>query len=179
MNSRVLIGGLVAYFYNDFIGKIPSRMVRNNYLKMYLSDFGKKTAVQSGCRFLNGRKVHLGERNVINFGCLFDGRKFHVRTGDDVSIGPEATILTLGHAPQSPDFADRGGDVVIGSRVWVGYRALILPGVTVGEGAVVGAGAVVTKNVEPFAIVAGNPARKIGERNRDLNYHLNYNPYLL
>jgi maltose O-acetyltransferase len=117
-----------------------------------------------GCRFLNGRKVFLGVRNIINFGCLFDGRKFQIRTGSNVSIGPEATILTLGHDPRSATFADRGGDVVIGDRVWIGYRAIVLPGVKIGEGAVVGAGAVVTKNVEPYTIVAGNPARKVGVR---------------
>jgi maltose O-acetyltransferase len=131
-----------------------------------------------GCRFLNGRKVFFGERNVINFGCLFDGRRYAIKTGSDVSIGPEATLLTLGHDPQSPDFADRGGDVLIGDRVWIGYRALILPGVKIGEGAVVAAGAVVTREVEPFAIVAGVPARKISERTRKLNYHLHYNPPL-
>lgn len=121
----------------------------------------------------------MGKRNVINFGCLFDGRKFHIKTGDDVSIGPEATILTLGHDPQSPDFADRGGDVTIGDRVWIAYRVIILPGTTIGDGAVVGAGAVVTKHVEPYSIVAGNPARKIGERSKDLGYQLNYAPWLL
>lgn len=132
-----------------------------------------------GCRFLNGRKVYLGERNVINFGCLLDGRKYKIQTGSDVSIGPEASILTLGHDPQSAEFADRGGNVLIGNRVWIGCRAMILPGVTIGEGAVVGAGAVVTKDVEPFSIVAGNPARRIGERNQDLNYRLKYDPRFL
>lgn len=161
------------------VGKWPSRALRNGYLKLYLPDFGAGTSVQSGCQFLNGRKVHLGKRNVINFGCLFDGRKFHIKTGDDVSIGPEATILTLGHDPQSPDFADRGGDVTIGDRVWIAYRVIILPGTTIGDGAVVGAGAVVTKHVEPYSIVAGNPARKIGERSKDLGYQLNYAPWLL
>jgi maltose O-acetyltransferase len=116
---------------------------------------------------------------VINFGCLLDGRKFKIKIGSDVSIGPEASILTLGHDPQSPDFGDRGGNVVIGDRVWIGYRAIILPGVTIGDGAVVGAGAIVTKDVEPFCIVAGNPARKVGERNKDLPYQLNYNPIFL
>lgn len=125
---------------------------------------GAKSGVQMGCRFLNGRKVFLGERNVVNFGCLFDGRKFSIRTGSNVSIGPEATILTLGHDPRSAIFEDRGGDVVIGDRVWIGYRAIVLPGVSIGEGAVIGAGAVVAKDVEPYAIVVGNPARKIGER---------------
>ncbi len=131
------------------------------------------------CRFLNGRRVFLGDRNVINFGCLLDGRKYRITTGSDVSIGPEATILTLGHDPQSPTFEDRGGDVYIGDRVWIGYRALILPGVTLGQGAVVAAGAVVTRDVPPFKIMAGVPAKEIGQRNRALLYHLKYRPWLL
>jgi maltose O-acetyltransferase len=131
------------------------------------------------CQFLHGKKVHLGDRNVINFGCLFDGRKYHIRIGNDVSIGPEASILTLDHDPRSLELEDRGGDVVIGNRAWIGYRAIILPGITIGEGAVVGAGAVVTKNVEPFTIVAGNPAIKIGERSKKLSYRLHYDPIFL
>ena len=179
MNLRLLGGSLAAFIYNHGLGGVPSRTLRRIYLARWLGGLGTGTAVQMGCRFLNGRKVHLGERNVINFGCLFDGRKYRIQTGNDVSIGPEATILTLGHDPQSPEFSDRGGDVVIGNRVWIGYSAVILPGIKIGEGAIVGAGAVVTKEVEPFAIVAGNPARKIGERNKDLLYQLNYDPLLL
>jgi maltose O-acetyltransferase len=167
---------MAACFYNGFVGRIPSRTVRNSWLKLYLPNFGSGTCVQMGCRFLNGRKIHFGKRNVINFGCLFDGRLFPIRTGDDVSIGPEATILTLGHDPQSPQMADRGGEVLVGDRVWIGYGALVLPGLKLGEGAVVGAGAVVTRDVEPFAIVAGNPARIIGQRNKDLRYQLSYQP---
>lgn len=179
MNMRLIGGGLTAWIYNHGWGRIPSRTLRKIYLQSWLGGFGAASGVQLGCRFLNGRKVHLGQRNVINFGCLFDGRKFSIRTGDDVSIGPEAAILTLGHDPQSPDFADRGGEVIIGNRVWIGFRAIILPGVKIGDGAVVGAGAVVTKDVEPFAIVAGNPARKIGERSRDLKYQLGFDPWLV
>ena len=178
MNLRILGGGVAALVYNHWLGHLPSRTLRALYLRQWLGNWGPGTGVQMDCRFLNGRKVHLGRRNVINFGCLFDGRKFQIRTGDDVSIGPDATILTLGHDPQSPEFVDRGGDVIIGNRVWIGYGALVLPGLKIGDGAVVGARAVVTKDVEAFAIVAGNPARKIGERNRDLSYHLNYRPFL-
>jgi acetyltransferase-like isoleucine patch superfamily enzyme len=82
----------------------------------------------------------------------------------------------------------RGGGVVIGDRVWIGYRAIVLPGVKIGEAAVVGAGALVTKDVEPYAIVAGNPARKLGERAvecgetsyecRGFEYELDYRPWL-
>jgi len=179
MSYRLFLGGLMACFYNTLVSHLPIRRLRTTYLDVWLGNMGHGTGVQMGCRFLNGRKVHLGERNVINFGCLFDGRKFKIRTGDDVSIGPEASILTLGHDPQSSEFSDRGGDVDIGNRVWIGYRAIILPGITIGEGAVVGAGAVVTKDVDPFAIMAGNPARKIGERSKELEYRLHYNPRFL
>lgn len=131
-------------------------------------------------RFLNGRKVFLGERNIINFGCLLDGRQFAIHTGSDVSIGPEATLLTLGHDPHSDDFSlGTGGDIKIGNHVWIAYRAIILPGVSIGDGAVVAAGSIVTKDVEPFTIVAGSPAREIGRRQGAINYKLSYNPFLL
>ena len=112
MNLKVFIGGLIAFIYNRIVGGLPIRSLRRAYLAAWLGKMGDGTSVQMGCRFLNGRKVHFGERNVINFGCLFDGRKYHICIGSDVSIGPEASILTLGHDPQSPDFADRGGDVI-------------------------------------------------------------------
>lgn len=179
MTIRGFAGGLIGYVYNDWIGKLPLQVIRRFFLRAWLGNFGVGTGVQMGCRFLNGRKVYLGNRNVINFGCLLDGRRYQVRMGDDVSVGPEASILTLGHDPQSPDLADRGGDVLIGDRVWICYRAIILPGVTIGEGAVVAAGAVVSSDVEPFAIVAGVPARTIGTRNRNLSYNLNYRPLFL
>lgn len=139
---------------------------------------GPRSGIQRGCRFLNGRKVHLGDRNSINYGTTIDGRVYRVTTGSDVSIGPEAAILTLGHDPHSPHFADKGGDVTIGDRVWIAYRAVILPGVTIGEGAVVAAGAVVSRDVAPYTIVAGNPAVPVGTRSRDLAYHLDYSPWL-
>ncbi len=179
MNFRLLLGSVGAYFYNHGVGGIPSRLLRSFYLRVYLGSFGAGTGVQMNSRFLNGRRVFLGDRNVINFGCLLDGRKYNITTGSDVSMGPEATILTLGHDPQSPTFEDRGGEVVIGNRVWIGYRALIMPGVTLGEGAVVAAGAVVTKDVAPYAIVAGVPAKQIGTRNPELTYQLNYQPWLV
>lgn len=179
MNYRVLAGSVLSYFYSSIVGKLPSNFLRCVYLKKYLRSFGKDASVQLNCRFLNGRKVTVGERNIINFGSLLDGRRYEIHIGNDVSIGPEATILTLGHDPQSSVFADRGGDVVIGDRVWIAYRAIILPGVTIGEGAVIAAGAVVTKNVEPYTIVAGNPARYIKKRNPDLTYQLKFSPFLI
>jgi acetyltransferase-like isoleucine patch superfamily enzyme len=178
MNHRLFAGTIIAFAYNAVVAHVPSRRIRHACLRLWLGRFGKGTGVQRGCRFLNGRKVELGDRNVINFGCLFDGRIYRISTGSDVSIGPEASILTLGHDPQSPHFEIRGGDVRIGDYVWIGHRAIILPGVSIGEGVVVAAGAVVSRDVAPYAIVAGVPARTIGERTRDLRYKLDFRPWL-
>lgn len=179
MTFRVFAGSLLSYLYNHFVGKFPSRSVRKVFLRSYLGSFEKGSSIQMNCKFLNGRKVYLGNRNVINFGCLFDGRHFPIHIGDDVSIGPEATILTLSHDPQSPEFLNLGSGVVIGNNVWIAYRAVIMPGVTIGDGAVIAAGAIVTRDVAPYSIVAGAPAKKIGERNPNLNYQLHFNPWLL
>jgi len=179
VNLRLLAGTIIAFGYNAAVAHVPSRRIRHACLRLWLGRFGKGTGVQRGCRFLNGRKVELGDRNVINFSCLFDGRIYRISTGSDVSIGPEASILTLGHDPQSPHFELRGGDVRIGDHVWIGYRAIIMPGVTLGEGAVVAAGAVVTRDVAPYTIVAGVPACLVSERTRDLNYKLNFRPWLI
>jgi maltose O-acetyltransferase len=178
MTLRVFAGALACYGYNALVGRLPSRWLRHAYLRTWLGRLGRGTGVQMGCRFLHGRKVFLGDRNVINHDCLFDGRRYRIVTGTDVSIGPAATILTLGHDPSSSSFADKGGDVIIGDRAWIGYGALVLPGVEIGEGAVIAAGAVVTKNVDPFMIVGGNPAQVIGARARSLDYTLDYRPWL-
>ena len=175
---RLVAGSVAALLYNAVIGRMPSRTVRHGYLKLWLAGFGRGSGVQLGCRFLNGRKIAIGPRCVINFGTLIDGRRYPVSIGADVSIGPEAAILTLGHDPHAPDFADRGGAVRIGDRAWIAYRAVILPGVSIGEGAVVAAGAVVVEDVPAFTVVAGNPARPVGERRRDLSYRLDYRPWL-
>ena len=175
---RAAAGSVIALVYNSGVGLLPSRSLRHLFLRLWLGRLGAGSGVQRGCRFLNARKVRLGPRNVINFGTLIDGRSFRVTTGADVSIGPEAAILTLGHDPQTPDFADKGGDVMIGDRVWIAYRAVILPGVTIGEGAVVAAGAVVSRDVAAWTIVAGNPAVVVGARSRDLAYRLDYRPWL-
>lgn len=154
--------------------------MRRGFLRKYLGAMGANTAVQMDVRFLNARKVFLGDNNVINFGCLFDGRHYAIRTGKNVSIGPEAALLTLGHNPQSENFpAGVGGEIVVGDYAWIAYRAIILPGVTVGEGAVVAAGAVVSRNVEPYTIVAGSPARVVRQRNVTPDYTLNFDPFLL
>jgi maltose O-acetyltransferase len=84
--------------------------------------------------------------------------------------------MSAKHEVDDPGFAASFDEIVIGDRVWIGIGATILGGVTIGEGAVVSANATVTRDVEPYAIVAGTPARKVRERARDLDYELTYRP---
>ena len=173
-----MIGSAVGFVYNRLVSGLPSRTLRRSFCKLWFGSLGKGCGIQLSCKFLNGFKIRIGKGSVLNFGTLLDGRSYPVTIGENVSIGPEATLLTLGHDPRSPSFADKGGPVTVHDRAWIAYRAIILPGVTIGEGAVVAAGAVVTKDVAPYTIVAGNPAKPIGVRPRDLDYELNYRPFL-
>lgn len=87
-----------------------------------------------------------------------------IRIGTKVAISREVFICTASHDISVPSRPLKTAPVSIGDGVWIGARAMILPGVTIGEGAVVAAGAVVTKDVEPWTVVGGNPARFIKKR---------------
>ena len=87
-----------------------------------------------------------------------------IRIGTKVAISREVFICTASHDITQPNRPLITAPITICDGVWIGARAIILPGVTIGEGAVVAAGAVVTKDVEAFTVVGGNPARFIKKR---------------
>lgn len=85
--------------------------------------------------------------------------------GDRVAVGPSVMFVLASH-PNSSRIRElitdeKSNEIIVGDDAWIGGGAIVLPGVTIGEGAVVGAGAVVTKDVDPYTIVAGNPAREL------------------
>jgi acetyltransferase-like isoleucine patch superfamily enzyme len=172
---KAFLAAAAFYLYNSFITHVPLYWLRRWYLTGILRlRIGRGVAVHMGC-FIAGRHISIGDHTVINRGTYLDGRQ-PLRIGSNVSISPECYILTLDHRVDSPDFAAEPGPVAIGDYAWLGARAMILPGADLGEGAVVGAGAVVTKPVAPYIIVAGVPAKPIGERPRGLRYTLKYFP---
>lgn len=87
-----------------------------------------------------------------------------IKIGTKVAISREAFICTASHDITKPNRPLITAPITIGDGVWIGARAIILPGVTIGEGAIIAAGAIVTKDVEPFTIVGGNPAKFIKKR---------------
>lgn len=87
-----------------------------------------------------------------------------IKIGTKVAISREAFICTASHDITKPNRPLVTAPITICDGVWIGARAIVLPGVTIGEGAVVAAGAVVTKDVEPWTVVGGNPAKIIKKR---------------
>ncbi len=127
-----------------------------------------------GC-FVTGRHIEIGHNSVINRFSYLDGR-VPLKIDNNVNISHYTLIQTLTHDAQSPDFVCMEKPVVIGDFVWIGARAIICLGVTVGEGAVIAAGAVVTTDVEPYTLVGSNPAKFIKNRATGLRYHTRYFP---
>lgn len=157
-----------------FMNWMPYR-IRHAFLRRFCNvGIGADSAICSGC-FVTGYGIQIGSNTVINRFCYLDGR-VPLKIGNNVNVSHYTLIQTLTHDPQSPNFACIEGPVVIADHVWIGARAIILPGVTIGEGSVVAAGAIVTRDVAPYTIVAGNPARPIKERTRGLDYKTRYFP---
>jgi acetyltransferase-like isoleucine patch superfamily enzyme len=165
-------------FLAEVIGLLPSHGLRTMcYHHLLHMAVGPRTSIHRGCRLYWPSRVRIGANTVVNRDVLLDGRMSLV-IGDNVSISEGVAIFTLEHDPNSPAFANRGAPVLVADRAFIGARAIILPGVTVGQGAVVAAGAVVTHDVLPYTIVGGVPARPIGERSHDLDYTLDYRKFL-
>jgi maltose O-acetyltransferase len=123
----------------------------------------------------SGRPVSIGDGSVINEGC-FLYTTGGLTIGQAVSVSAGVWLITGTRDMNDPMFADEYKPIIIGDRAWIGARATILAGVTVGEGAVVMAGAVVTRDIPPYAVAGGVPARVVGERSRDLRYRIDHRP---
>jgi maltose O-acetyltransferase len=137
---------------------------------------GNGCGILMGCEIRRGDRISLGNNVVVNRGVLLDGRGGLLTIGDNVDIAQEAVIWTLGHDPHDDYHRDKPGPVTIGDYAWIGHRAIIMPGVTIGRGAVVAAGAVVTRDVPPMTIVGGVPAKTIGVRRSKLLYRKFHRP---
>jgi maltose O-acetyltransferase len=169
--SGALTLPVVRYLTNRVIAKVPVYAVRHAWYRRVLGmRIGEGSALLMDLYvYIRGRArpgrhgISIGRRTVVNQQCCLDGRG-GLTIGDYVNISAGVWILTDSHDMEDPLFREVLAPVTIGNHAWIGSRALILPGVEVGEGAVVAAGAVVTRSVEPYTVVGGVPARLIGTR---------------
>ena len=134
-------------------------------LREHLGSMGGHVWIAKTFNCDNGKNIHIGSNFTGNYNLtLLDIRE--IRIGDNVMIGPNTLITTVGH-PLSPMGRRKhlgiAKPVIIGNDVWIGGNVTILPGVRIGNNVVVAAGAVVTKDVPDNCVVGGVPARKIKE----------------
>ena len=170
---------VLAYLTNYVVRHVPSFTLRHAWYRLVLGiPLGPGSGIYLGCRIwaygpgqLRAGALRIGANCRINRDCCLDARS-GLRIGDNVSVSPEVMILTTGHTYNDPSFPLEGAPVVIEDHVWIGTRAIIMPGVTLGRGAVVAAGAIVTRDVAPGMVVAGVPARPIASRGFKPTYSL-------
>ncbi len=175
MTIKRYTSALLYWLGNHFFMNWTPYLLRHWFLREFCNvKLGHNSSICMGC-FITGRKLEIGNNSVINRYSYLDGR-VSLKIGHNVNISHYALIQTLTHDPQNIDFNCQEKPVVIHDYVWIGARAIICPGVTIGEGAVVAAGAVVTKDVAPFTIVGGNPATFIKNRTKGLRYQTRYFP---
>jgi acetyltransferase-like isoleucine patch superfamily enzyme len=157
------------YVCNYIISFIPFWFIRKFYYKIIGLKIDRTSIMNMSQYFFCIHKLKIGKHTHINKGCFFDARA-GINIGNNVSISHQVSLLTGGHDVNSSNFSGIYRSITIKDYVWIGVNATILQGVTIEEGAVIAAGAVVLNDVEPYSIVGGIPAKKIGKRNKNLHY---------
>lgn len=147
------------------IGGHIGNLVRVRLAKGFIQYGGENLTIEKGASF--GRRISIGNNSGIGINALLDGEIF---IGNDVMMGPDVIIYTQNHEfssieePMNKQGFQEEKKVIIGNDVWIGARVIILPGVEIGSGCIIGAGTVVSKSIEPYCVIGGNPAKIIKRR---------------
>lgn len=172
----------------DLIQKIGNGMHRFVYepiIKKSFAECGRDVSVPKGCVFLGTENIYVGSAVHFGFHNLIFSTRAKVHIGNSVMFGPNVQIVSGDHRTnivgrtmisitEAEKLPENHLDISIGDDVWIGAGCTILKGVRIGEGSIIAAGAVVTSDVNPYSIVGGVPAKKIGERfqEEELQHHL-------
>lgn len=147
--------------------------VRVLVFRLFFKKLGRNALIDYKTYFRYPSKIKVGENVSINRGCEFypvllaEGGTITI--GNNVAFGPNVKIFAGGHDYKTVDLITTAAPVLICDDVWVGGNTTILQGTTLGRGVIIGAGSVVTRDIPPYSIAVGNPAKVIKKRNLSLN----------
>lgn len=169
------LGDFTSYYLYR-VSMTASHRVRN-FIYRYVCGMhlAEDVVLYYGTEIRRPSNIWIGKDSVICDNSILDGRN-GIKIGENVVFASNVRIWTEQHDHRDPWFrceTQEHRPVIIDDRAWIGSHTIILHSVHICEGAVVAAGAVVTKDVPPYTIVAGIPAKKVAERNRNLKYSFN------
>ncbi len=141
--------------------------IRRFLVKRIVKKCGERVFVKDHCYFGNGERLTIGNRTQLGQNAKLGGE---IILGDDILMGPDIVIMATAHAfdridiPINQQGAAKEEPVKIGNDVWIGTRAIIMPGVEIGDHCIIASGAVVTKSFPKYCIIGGVPAKVIKMR---------------
>jgi acetyltransferase-like isoleucine patch superfamily enzyme len=172
-----ILSHLAAAGYNNLVNGIPFHRVRTTYLKLFGMKIGRKATLMRGVTLIRPERITLGDQTLVGMQCFLGGEA-GITIGKTVNISSFVVMLGGRHDVNDPTFASIPEPIVIEDYAWIATRATIMGGVHIGRGAVVATGSVVTKDIPPYTIVGGVPAKKIGERDPNAcKYQFDYHPW--
>ncbi len=164
------------YFASPFRGKLLSEQVTNPNIVVgrysYYSGYYHEHSFDDCARYLMPDRTDV-DRLIIGSFCSIGSGVAFIMAGNQGHRHDWVSSFPFFFMPEVPEFAgavnafERAGDTVVGNDVWMGSEAMVMPGVRIGHGAVIGSRALVTRDVEPYTIVGGNPAKPIRKRFAD------------
>ena len=166
------------YLLNTFVNKIPFPTTRLALYRAAGMRIGKNSNIMMHVRVMAPHGIEIGDNCIIAEFVWLDGRAVRVgegpglKIGNNVNVGARTVFIPGGHLPDSPDFYGLPEKTFVEDNVWITMNCTILYGLTIGEGAVVSAASLVNKDVPPYTMVGGVPARHLRDRTRDLDYKL-------
>lgn len=155
------------HLLHGFLDLMPP-LVRFLFFKILLKKMGYNVFIDTRVYFRYPHRVRIGNNVSINRGCSFYpswyDKDAEIVLGNNIRLGPNVCFLAAGHDHTQLHLPDLAARIEVGDNVWIGANCSILQGVRIGEGAIVAAGSVVNKDIPPYKIYGGVPAKEIKDR---------------
>ncbi|HOV14213.1 MAG TPA: DapH/DapD/GlmU-related protein [Spirochaetota bacterium] len=160
---------LYFFIFDALSGTSIQRILLSTIYFFYKRKIGRNIYIARNVKFTNLKNIEFGNDVFINSFSFFDA-KGKIVIGSGTWIGFSVNIITATHKIENMDHYEKS--VSIGKYCWIGANVTVLPGVTIGDFSVIGAGSVVVKDIPPYSVAVGNPAKVIKKRDVTLPYYV-------